>query len=383
MDIKHYIFLTTGILGLVCFLKLVFVKNNNEKTNNYFKVLIATLTIRQFICLTDFGIDQEAPIEDIGTSIFNFTHYLVLYLITVSVLNKVENKLRYSYHIIVLILFYLTFNAILIVNNNQNHLYKFLIDLLYTGSISYINFLMIKAYFINEKSNTSFKSFTVNWYLLIILIFCITTPLKYLLQIFSILIDGAEIVNYKYQLVSSIVCIIFFLNILIYQNSSKESEKENNERINANEIQKRIHLIWKNKIEVGESNSTDKEVEKRIANKIDFYINKINSLDYDTNILLKKGTTITDLALELKIPKSHLNFIFKYKCTISFVTFKNLIRIEKSKKLIENDYLESNTLNSLAEKVGFKSYDPFFKGFKEVTGIGPMEYRISIKKKRN
>jgi AraC-like DNA-binding protein len=248
--------------------------------------------------------------------------------------------------------------------------------------MSYINFRLIKSYFLNEKSEVNFTILTANWLLLIVALFCLT-PLKYLLQILSCLIDGTVIVNYKYQLINSIICIIIFVYLLIYPTNLEEAEEKNRKRNNSIEIDKKIHSIWKYKIDLSKLNSADLEVEKRIAMKIDFYIKRINSIDYDNNILLKKGTTISDLALELKIPKSHLNFIFKYNCSLSFVTFKNLIRIEKSKKLIESDYLEFNTLNSLAEKVGFKSYDPFFKSFKEVTGIGPMEYRISNKKNKN
>lgn len=378
MDIKQYIFLTAGILGVVCILKLVFIKNNKEIYNNLFISLIAVLTIRQFNCLSGFVINQKAPVDDLSTTIFNLTLYIVLYLFLNNILNKIENKLRYLFPIIFIVVLYLTFNAILILNNNHNDLYKFIIDFTYTGSISFINFVMIKNYFNNENSNVNFKHFTANWGILIVLLFCLT-PLKYLLQILSHLIDGAVIINYKYQLINSIICIIIFTYLLMTQRTLKEVEKESGNENDNNEIDQIIHLIWKNKIDTSKLNSSDKEVEKRIAMKIDFYINKVNTLDRETSVLLKKGTTINDLAMELKIPKSHLAFIFKYNCKISFVSFKNIIRIEKAKKLIKNGHLETHTLNSLAEKVGFKSYDPFFKSFKEITSTGPMEFSI-IKK---
>jgi AraC-like DNA-binding protein len=238
---------------------------------------------------------------------------------------------------------------------------------------------MIKRYFINEKSNANFKSFTVNWYLLIVLLFSLT-PLKFLLQIFSALADGTAIVNLTYQLVDSVICAIIFVAILIQQTDLKDDETVDNNGNYSTEKDNSIATIWKMKIDQLELNQADKQVEKRIAIKMDYYIAKINAINYETTILLKKNATINDLALELKIPKSHLIFIFKYNSTINFVAFKNRIRIEQAKKLIKNGYLDTNTLNSLAKNIGFSSYDPFFKSFKEYTTIGPMEYGIHNKK---
>jgi AraC-like DNA-binding protein len=41
---------------------------------------------------------------------------------------------------------------------------------------------------------------------------------------------------------------------------------------------------------------------------------------------------------------------------------------------MEEDYLKSNTMESLANDVGFSSYSPFFKSFKTITGLSPQEY---------
>lgn len=382
MEIKYNIFFITSILGVVCLLKMLFLRRNTVLINKYFVLLIATLTIRQIIFLIGFNLDNKGPIVDVVTTFFNLIHYLELYLVSISVLHKAENKSRFFYHVLVLLLFYLTLNTLLLFNYKDNYLIKYLIDLIYCGGISIINFIMIKRYFINEKSNANFKSFTVNWYLLIIVLFSLT-PLKFLVQIFSAVADGTIIVNLAYQLVNSVICAIIFVAILIQQNNLKDDENvDNNWNYSTNE-DNGLDTIWKMKIDQLELNQADKKVEKRIAIKMDYYIAKINTVNYETSILLKRNATIDDFALELKIPKSHLNFIFKYKSKINFVAFKNRVRIEKAKKLIENGYLDTNTLNSLAENIGFRSYDPFFKSFKENTTMGPMEYGIRTKKISN
>ena len=84
------------------------------------------------------------------------------------------------------------------------------------------------------------------------------------------------------------------------------------------------------------------------------------------------------MANRLKIPKSHLTFVFKYLSRVSFTEFKKIVRIHDALQLIEKGYLQSNTIESLASKVGFSSYSPFYTTFKEVTGISPQIY---IKKK--
>ncbi len=89
------------------------------------------------------------------------------------------------------------------------------------------------------------------------------------------------------------------------------------------------------------------------------------------------------LASELEIPKSHVGFIFKYHSKTSFTEFRKIIRVYDSIQLIEGHYLKANTLDSLASKVGFSSYNPFFTTFKEVTGTTPQAYNkqaLSLKK---
>jgi YesN/AraC family two-component response regulator len=86
-----------------------------------------------------------------------------------------------------------------------------------------------------------------------------------------------------------------------------------------------------------------------------------------------------DLAKVLNIPKSHLIFIFKYHSELSFSDYKKISRIQNSLEFINNNFLATNTLDSLSKEVGFSSYNPFFSCFKDVVGKSPQEYISSIK----
>ena len=54
-------------------------------------------------------------------------------------------------------------------------------------------------------------------------------------------------------------------------------------------------------------------------------------------------------------------------------------RIKDALSLIDDGYLKRNTLESLAYKTGFSSYNPFFSAFKKITGLSPQEYIKSNK----
>ena len=47
-------------------------------------------------------------------------------------------------------------------------------------------------------------------------------------------------------------------------------------------------------------------------------------------------------------------------------------------QLIQEGYLVSNIMETLATEVGFSTYSSFFKNFKEITKIAPQEYSQKV-----
>jgi AraC-like DNA-binding protein len=88
---------------------------------------------------------------------------------------------------------------------------------------------------------------------------------------------------------------------------------------------------------------------------------------------------LEDFAKELHIPIVHLLYVFKYHCSLTFVEYKKMIRIQDAIKLLESNFLKSNTMESLAKEVGFSSYKPFYVSFKSIMGVSPQEYFKNIK----
>lgn len=135
--------------------------------------------------------------------------------------------------------------------------------------------------------------------------------------------------------------------------------------------------IWTLKSTKQVVNVQDLVLKEKMAPQIASYIISIEHLALHTNHFLAENFRAVDLANALNIPKSHILYLFKYHTLMSFADFKKIIRIQKSIGLIEEGYLETNTMDSLALITGFTSYSSFFKSFKSIIGVSPKEYRRS------
>jgi AraC-like DNA-binding protein len=84
--------------------------------------------------------------------------------------------------------------------------------------------------------------------------------------------------------------------------------------------------------------------------------------------------SVDEIAAHLKIPNSHVNFVFKYHCRETFSDFKKIVRVHDAIKLLDNGYLKTNTVESLSAEVGFVTYNTFHVAFKSIMGTTTQEY---------
>lgn len=378
MILKYYIFIKSGILSVITTIQIILFKKNKGLLNIHFCILLGLLTIRHFTSILNFNSLLKNSISDISNSIIILAAFPVLHLYCVKITNDtLKTKLTFSQlYMWSLVLFYLIFNIVLIVNNNykENSIYQLLIDFIFTSSFCYLNIKFLRTHLWGRKMDFLLEIFAEKWSKVLMLLFLLF-PLKYYLQITYYLFEEPIILDNKYQPTTSILCILTCIYIFLNPNKFYKLDihiKEENEKI----IEEKFKLVWKTDINSDIMNKSDQEVYNRISKNIKYYIGKINNVDFENHILLQPGSNLNDLSVKLQIPKSHLVFLFKHYCKISFIDYKKMIRVEKSKKMIENNFLETNTLNSLATSVGFKSYDPFYRSFKEITNLGPAEYNI-------
>lgn len=114
---------------------------------------------------------------------------------------------------------------------------------------------------------------------------------------------------------------------------------------------------------------SDAIVHNTVSNRVDSIIMEIKLLQKSVPLISKTTLNAETLAKELKIPKRHLDFIFKYFCLYSINDFSNLVKVDYALSLINEGYLEKYTVDSLGKKCLFNSRFTFSKNFKKFVGV--------------
>jgi AraC-like DNA-binding protein len=103
------------------------------------------------------------------------------------------------------------------------------------------------------------------------------------------------------------------------------------------------------------------------------YIHQIEEASFRSQLFRNPELTVDDIAAHLKIPSSHISFVFKYHCKETFPDYKKIVRVQDAIKLLEKGYLKTNTVESLSAEVGFATYNTFPVAFKNITGANTQE----------
>lgn len=256
-------------------------------------------------------------------------------------------------------------------------------------NIIYISFFIyVPAYWVliffklkNEiwKRNTSMSivdkqnKLLSNWTTFLFIILTLVS-LRLVVSLITDLSTQKSLLGSNFQWVSSIFIIVLFAKILI----SPEI------LFGYNALYKKINNHTSNKFILEDfwilnsseilNNLQDEQLRTKIVLNLEDNLKAIEDLALNKKWFRNPDSKQDMLAIELEIPKSHVSFIFKYHSKISYTEFRKIIRVYDSIQLIEEFYLKANTLDSLASKVGFSSYNPFFTTFKEVTGTTPQAY---------
>lgn len=83
------------------------------------------------------------------------------------------------------------------------------------------------------------------------------------------------------------------------------------------------------------------------------------------------------VADKLYMNKTYISEAFKQKTGISFINYLTMVKIERSKILMQTENLK---LYEIAEKLGYKDVEYFGKIFKKYIGITPTEFRQNTRK---
>jgi YesN/AraC family two-component response regulator len=132
---------------------------------------------------------------------------------------------------------------------------------------------------------------------------------------------------------------------------------------------------WLNK-KSNESN-TSKQI---LAQKENFPLSTIDRiLDYIEKTPLDQ-ITLKEAAESIHINPSYLSQLFKQQLNKKFVDYITELRIEESKRLLQNTTLR---MSEIAERVGYSDLAYFSNNFKKIVGSSPSEYRNITSKSRD
>ena len=120
--------------------------------------------------------------------------------------------------------------------------------------------------------------------------------------------------------------------------------------------------------------------DQALYNKLDVtsLIDKIINLESNYEFIKDNELDKRFISKTLKVPEYQVKLLFSYHNFLSSTEYKNAIKINQSVRLLNNGYLDSLTVDSLSQKVGFKSRITFYNNFRKFIGVSVSDYVKSI-----
>jgi AraC-like DNA-binding protein len=403
--LKAFLFFLTAFVGCLLFFLLQFkFKKSSVLINRYLKLTIINIIIRYAL----YGFSQFYDFEIISIfsklgELFSLNIVPCCFLYFREVLKQEKWKPKDIYHFIapnvILVLSIITYGL----NNNSNLKIGFIYfnmlatcGLLLNYIIVIINLLKNNLSQVVHSKNTVKPKAIKYWILfLTIMLFLISIRVMFgfYLRISSNVFDAR---NMELIWVSSLFWLAIFTRIIIspeilygfntqipqqqiinqYQvnNDIVEIKAKEDKEIGNEKRENLIFNTWSNSPIKEMINPNDIKLFTNIEDKLSDYFKKIDNVFSQYEVVCKNDFDLEMLASMVKIPISHVKFIFKYCSQLSFINYRKKIQINFATILIKSGYLKRNTLDSLSKYVGFSSYTPFYYAFKEIIGISPQEF---------
>lgn len=360
--------------GFVCFaLGLFFLssKGNNSRINFYFKLILTLFGFIRFeFALETLGI-ISTPFSPLRSRT-SFALFLapVFYLFFDKLYRQEAPAKKDLLYFIPTILTILLIDFSLSFDLNT---YKYVTSINYL--LYFLSILFLSHHYLMKRKFNSQKTKYLQsikfW--AIINIFLLTSIMFIGVYLLFIIEDRYQVMQqfYKYSSFTWLFIIYYlFKNPFIIFG----------ERYLINNIQiskKEDFKIWELKALKG-IEKKDLSIYRNCKENIAAIILEISKLEHNEAIISKETLKIDYLARTIKIPKSHMEFIFKYHCYYSVNDYINLVKIKYVLRLLDSRYLDHKTINSLTEKALFTSRTAFFINFKKFVGVPITTYLNKI-----
>lgn len=378
---EDFLFLLTGVIGLITIILMITSYKSNQLLN-IFLLLIFVITSIRFLIHGSFKLGfQTHLIPDSGaSSILYLTVVPCFYLYHKSLVNRQKSfAVKHLKHFMFIGLFYLSVITPSIRNSFLYH-YGILTNVvMITLFISLYLFLIYRLLKNNlwDKSDIQigFTHYALvkNWTIYLFTLNALGA-VGFLISIFTEVTNGSDLTGKSMATILLLFWLFIYFKILISPEILYGLPVLNKKLLLFNKPQA-IDVMdnWALSVSNLKGNQ-DVRLQEKIKSNILSYMEVIDELSYTDCIFRDSKIAPIDIANKMGVPTSHVVYLFKYHSQISFSEYRMSGRIKDALNLIDEGYLKVNTLESLAQKTGFSSYNPFFSAFKKITGLSPQEY---------
>lgn len=189
-----------------------------------------------------------------------------------------------------------------------------------------------------------------------------------------IIIQKQKLQNYLY-LIGILMALIFsiFISLQYYTRNKafKKLVKKNQELI---ELSQKLDELQAENFDTKKQVVTEERKEELII--------EIEEYFREHKPFMEVGFNLNNLSEYLNTNRTYLSKIINEVYSLNFPNFINEYRIKEACKLIAEKKYESETIQSIAETVGFKSPSAFIEAFKKFTGVTPSFYIKEFKNRK-
>lgn len=377
---SNIILFVTAVVGFLC-TALIFGKNKYQERsliNKYLVIIIATNAMR-FLA---YGIAQTYPELDIAKIATILDIIVVMqmpcfYLYFTNIIYERKFELSNLLHFMVPLLFG-SIQLVFYINPDKSNLIEkifFSTAIIFYLIYAIFAFLLLYKHiwrretFIKsiQKQNDLMKNWSIFLYVSFILIMLIRA-------VIGIILNKNITFSNQYVWVPALVWSSIFVKIILTP-EILYGYNLLNKSIDAAAERLALKSVWNFEGTVFSITSDkDRKLEEKIKPLLIKYLHQIEEFSFHTHAFRNPDLSLDEIAIALKIPISHVNFILKFHCNESFTDYKKIVRIHDATKLLENGYIKDHKVESLSTSVGFTSYNTFSIAFKNITGVTVQEY---------
>lgn len=106
---------------------------------------------------------------------------------------------------------------------------------------------------------------------------------------------------------------------------------------------------------------------------------KINNLIIDEKLYLNPTFNLEQLSIESDFSMGYLSQLFSSNSKLNFKDYVNSLRIQESKRILQDNSYNDYTIIAIGLEAGFNSKSSFYTAFKKFTGKTPVDYKKHVR----